>query len=128
MQYRELVADMLGTNHPLTLSLPALTPNPGSTPTASVLSGSWTIATSQADLSWTPSDDPNLEEYEVRMSPGANYDAANATVVANLPPGSTTLETTAGLANPGDVASFKVFVKLTTGNVAGSNTVTITRP
>ena len=128
VQYRELVAAMLGANHPLTLSLPALTPNPGSTPTASVLAGAWNIATSQADLSWTPSDDPNLEEYEVRMSPGASYDAANATVVANLPPGSTALETTAGLANPGDVASFKVFVKLTTGNVAGSNTVTITRP
>jgi len=32
------------------------------------------------------------------------------------------------LATSGDVASFKVFVRLTTGNAAGSNTVTITRP
>ena len=40
----------------------------------------------------------------------------------------TSLATTVGLENPGDVASFKVFVLLTTGNEAGSNTVTITRP
>jgi hypothetical protein len=31
------------------------------------------------------------------------------------------------LASPGDVASFKIFVVLTTSNEAGSNTVTITR-
>ncbi|MEK6260423.1 MAG: hypothetical protein AABP62_17535 [Planctomycetota bacterium] len=62
------------------------------------------------------------------MSVGATFDAATATVVAHIPAGTTTLETTAGLENSGDIASFKVFVKLTTGNEAGSNTVTITRP
>ena len=128
VQYRELVAAVLGANHPLTLSLPALSPNPGSTPDPSVLSGSWNAATSQAVLSWTPSCDSNLDEYIVYMSLGATFDAATATVVAHIPAGTTTLDTTAGLENPGDVASFKVFVKLTTGNEAGSNTVTITRP
>lgn len=62
------------------------------------------------------------------MSPGATYDAATATVIGNVPAGTTTFNTTAGLAASGDVASFKVFVKLTTGNESGSNTVTITRP
>ena len=128
VQYRELVAAVLGANHPLTLSLPALSPNPGSTPDPSVLSGSWNATTSQAVLSWTPSGDSNLDEYIVYMSSGATFDAATATVVAHIPAGTTTLEATAGLENPGDVASFKVFVKLTTGNEAGSNTVTITRP
>lgn len=128
VQYRELVAAVLGASHPLTLSLPALSPNPGSTPDPSVLSGSWNVATQQADLGWTPSTDPNLDEYELRMSPGATFDAALATVVAHVPAGTTTLETTAGLENSGDIASFKVFVTLTTGNEAGSNTVTITRP
>ncbi len=128
VQYRELVAAILGANHPLTLSLPALSPNPGSTPDPSVLSGSWNAATSQAVLSFTPSDDPNLDEYIVYMSLGATFDAAAATVVAHILVGTTTLETTAGLENSGDIASFKVFVKLTTGNEAGSNTVTITRP
>ena len=33
-----------------------------------------------------------------------------------------------GLESPGDEASFKLFVVLTTGNEAGSNTVTIARP
>ena len=62
------------------------------------------------------------------MSPGASYNAATATVIGNTPPGTTVLATTAGLSAPGDVASFRVFVRLTTGNEAGSNTFTITRP
>ena len=66
--------------------------------------------------------------YELRMSPGATYDAASATVIGNIPPGTTTFSTFEGLTAPGDVASFKLFVQLTTGNQAGSNTVTITRP
>jgi hypothetical protein len=36
--------------------------------------------------------------------------------------------TLSGLAASGDVATFKVYVILTTGNEKGSNTVTITRP
>ena len=35
--------------------------------------------------------------------------------------------TIASLANPGDIASFKVYVITATGNEKGSNTVTITR-
>ncbi|MEX2176937.1 MAG: hypothetical protein WD872_21425, partial [Pirellulaceae bacterium] len=70
-----------------------------------------------------------LFQYEVRMTPGPTYDADADTVVGNVPAsGTPTFFTTAGLANSGDTASFKVFVILTTGNEAGSNTVTITRP
>ena len=52
---------------------------------------------------------------------------ATASVIGSQPPGSAGTTTLAGLASPGNVASFKVFVVLTTGNEAGSNTVTITR-
>ncbi len=99
---------------------------PGSTSDASTLSGTWNATTGQADTTWTASTDPNLDDYQVRMSPGATYDAA--TVVATVPSDTLSLSTTTGLDNPGDVASFKVFVRLNTGNEAGSNTVTITRP
>jgi len=80
-------------------------------------------------LTWTESSDPDLADYELRMSPGATYDSGNATVIDSLVAGTPLLEvrTTEGLANPGDVASFKVFVQLITGSEAGSNTVTITR-
>ena len=63
----------------------------------------------------------------MRMSSGSSYDAATATVIGNFPSGTTSFATTDGLESPGDVASFKVFVLLTTGNEAGSNTLTITR-
>ncbi len=128
VQYRAAVEGIFGPTHPLTLSLPALSAAPGSTPDASTLSGNWNATTSEADLAWTVSDDPNLHNYQLRMSPGATYDADTATVVANIPAGTLTLSTTTGLNNSGDVASFKLFVLLTTGNEAGSNTITITRP
>ena len=128
VQYRELVAAVLGPTHPLTLSLPVMTPNPGSTPAPVPLTGGWNPVTAQAEFSWPPSDNPNLDEYEMRMSPGATYDGSTATVIGNIPAGTTIFATTAGLANSGDEASFKLFVKLTTGNEAGSNTITITRP
>ena len=69
-----------------------------------------------------------LERYELRMTPAATYDSSNATVVETLAAGTLTAQTAEGLAMPGDVASFKLYVVLTTGAEAGSNTVTITRP
>lgn len=129
VQYRAAVEATFGPAHPLTLSLPILFPAAGSTPDPVTLSGSWNAPAFQAELTWTPSADPDLQEYEVRMSPGATYDANSATVIGNVPGGTTTsFFTTAGLATSGSTASFKVFVILTTSNEAGSNTVTITRP
>lgn len=127
--YRAAVQGTFAPTHALVESLPALTPPPGSTPAAVTLSGSWNAAAFQAELTWTVSSDPDLFQYEVRMTPGATYDPDADAVVGNVPAsGAPTLLTSAGLANPGDTASFKVFVILTTGNESGSNTVTITRP
>jgi len=128
IQYRTLVEATFGETHPLTLSLPSLSPSPGSTPDAVTLSGQWDEMSQMAQLSWTPSNDPDLVEYEVRMTPAATYDSNNASVIGNLTPGFEQFETMEGLANPGDVPSYKVYVLLSTGNEAGSNTVTITRP
>ncbi|MEK6263133.1 MAG: hypothetical protein AABP62_31530 [Planctomycetota bacterium] len=85
-------------------------------------------ATGQADFNWTESSNPNLEKYQLRVTRGAIFDAATATVVGNFPPGTTSFSTNEGVENPGNVASGKLFVILTTGNEAGSNTVTIARP
>lgn len=117
-----------GPGHPFVESLPALTPTAGSTPDAVTLNGDWDAVTMEGVLSWDESSDPNLAAYKIRMSPGATYSSANATVVGNISPGTLEHRTTAGLSDSGDVASFKVFVVRTTGNEAGSNTVTITRP
>ena len=128
VSYRQGIEIEYGEQHAFTQSLPDVYPQPGSTPDAVTASGQWDEMTMQAMLSWTPSTNPNLVEYEVRMTPAATYDSNNTSVIRNLTPGFEQLETMEGLANPGDVASYKVYVMLTTGNEAGSNTVTITRP
>ena len=128
VQYRTMVEVLLGANHPLTQTLPVLYGPAGSTPEPVILTGQWNLVTSQADFTWTTSANPNLDSYQARISVGSTYDAATATVIGNFPPGTTSFSTAEGLANPGDVASYKLFVILTTGNAAGSNTVTIARP
>lgn len=69
VQYRAAVEGLLGPDHPLTQSVPALSPAPGSTLDASTLTGNWNATTGQTDLTWTASTDPNLDDYQVRVSP-----------------------------------------------------------
>jgi len=128
VQYRAVIEVEYGVGHPFVQSLPDVYDSAGSTPDAVTASGQWDEMSMQAMLTWTPSTNPNLVEYEVRMTPAATYDSNNASTIGNLTPGFEQFETMEGLANPGDVASYKVYVLLSTGNEAGSNTVTITRP
>jgi hypothetical protein len=128
VQYRQAILVEYGPTHPFTLSLPDVYPQPGSTPAAVPLSGGWNAATGQAEFSWPASTNPALAEYELRKSDGSTYDAATATVAGNALPGTQSLNTTAGLAASGDQISCKLFTILSTGNEAGSNTITITRP
>ena len=128
VQYRQAIGVEYGPLHPWTTTLPEVSPAPGSTPAPVPLSGAWNPATAQADFSWPASTEPLLVEYEVQVCDGPTFDAATATVVGNAPPGTLTLNTTFGLAASGDQISAKVFVVLSTGNRAGSNTITITRP
>lgn len=126
VQYRKAIEVEYGPTDPFTTTLPSVYSSPGSTPTPVVLSGSWNASLGQFQFSWTASSDPNLDEYELRRSEGASYNAATATVVGNAAPGTTTLQVVE--MSTGNTFSFKLFTKLTTNNESGSNTVTITRP
>jgi hypothetical protein len=126
--YRAAVLGSFPAEHAMVTSLPALSPAPGSTPDAVTASGVWDDMASEAVITWSESSEPNLDRYEIRMTPGASYDTENDTIVGSESPGTLEFRTTDGLFNPGDAASFKVYVVLTTVNEAGSNTVTITRP
>lgn len=128
VQYRERLPLVLEPGDALLASMPQITSQPGSTPVSVTANGSWDEVALQAQITWNQSTNPNLDRYEVRMSPGATYDSGTATVIANLPAPDGEHLTSQGLENPGDTASYKVFVVLTTGNASGSNTVTITRP
>lgn len=127
LSYRKVVPTLFTKDDPLVASIPRLTPAPGGTPEAVILSGQWDAAQMAASLSWSASDDPELKHYELRMTIGPDYDTENDTTVSVIPAGTTETETVAGLASPGDIASFKVYVVVMTGNESGSNTVTITR-
>jgi len=64
----------------------------------------------------------------VRRSGETPYDTDSERAVETLPLGPLSLSTNAGLILAGSTTGFKVCVKLNTGNEAGSNAVTISRP
>jgi hypothetical protein len=126
-KYRTAIEFEYGPGHPFTESLPDLSPAPGSTPDAVTLSGSWNPTSNVAQLSWTASDDPALQTYQLRGCNGPTYNEAESSLIANFLPTTLATPTLFGLEFPGDQATFKVFVILSTGNQAGSNAVTMTR-
>ena len=126
--YRLAVPTKFAATDPVVVSLPKLTPDPGSTPDGVLLNGVWNVPTTQGKLTWDASTAADLEQYEVRWSPGTSYDSANEVVLANIAKEATReYFTTQGLLATGDVSVFKVYVKATTGNEKGSNAVKITR-
>jgi len=126
--YRLAVPTKFAADDPLVVSLPKLTPDAGSTPDAVLANGTWNVPTSQGKLTWDESTSPDVVEYEVRWSPGPDYDADTEVTIANIPvAGPREYSTTQGLLAIGDVSNFKIYVKTTTGNERGSNTVKITR-
>lgn len=126
--YRLAVPTKFAADDPLVLSLPKLTPDPGSTPDAVLANGTWNVPTSQGKLTWDESTSPDVVEFEVRWSPGPTYDADTEVTIANIPvAGPREYLTTQGLLAIGDVSNFKIYVKTATGNERGSNTVKITR-
>jgi hypothetical protein len=127
--YRQALPTHFATGHALADSLPRLTPEPGSTPEAVTVNGTYVPAQTKAQIVHTKSTAPDFAGYELRMTPGPDYSADDDVVVATSSDiNSLEFLTDAGLTTPGMKAAFKVFVKTTTGNEKGSNTVVITRP
>ncbi len=127
LQYRVGVLGTFGPGDPLTLSLPSVTPPPGSTPQAVNLSAVWDPVLGKAVLTWTASDNVNLDHYSPRTAP-VPYHASEETVLGEVAPGTLTFVTDAGLLAPGSTAQFKLYVVLGTGNEKGSATVSVTHP
>ena len=127
-QYQTACEANLPSGHALLLSIPLLSPAPGSTPDPVTLNGSWNVGLVMAQLIWLESTDPDLLSYKIRMTPGPTYDTGNDVQIGSVLAGTSSFDTVEGLSNPGDTASFRVYVMLQTGNEAASNTVVITRP
>ena len=127
--YRLEVPATFPAGNALVDSLPALTPAPGSTPDPVVLTGVLDGPTNKARLTWTASTNPELDHYEVRAVPGGTYNTDDEVAVATIDKDATReLLTDHFLTDPGQTASFKVYVVLTTDNEAGSNAESVTRP
>ena len=126
--YRQVMPTKFAPGNALTDALPLLTPLPGSTPEAVVLTGVLDAPTQQARLTWAASAEVDLDHYEVRAVPGDVYhlddEVQVATIALDAP---RELLTDQFLSAAGQTASFKVYVVLTTENEAGSNAVAVTR-
>ena len=128
VNYRLMVPTLIPAGDALLDTLPAYSTEGSRTPEATVLSGAWNAATTQADLTSTISDDSDLAEYELRYCAGADYDTELESVAGNVPAGqSPVFHTTKGLTTAGSTASFRVYVRLSSGGEKGSNTVVVAR-
>ena len=126
--YREGAPDKFVLHPELIDSLPRLSPLPGHTPQAvnasAVLEG-----TNQSKVVYDASTDSMLESYELRGSAGDEYNDEDAVVIATNEPGAPReFITPFGLNQPGAKVALKVYVKLTTGNEAGSAAMFVQRP
>lgn len=122
-QYRLRVEALFADTDPIRQSLPDLYPAPGSTPDAVVASGEWDATNLVGVIQWSPSTEPTLDHYSIRSASGPT----SGSVLAQVPVGVGEYHTIEGLSQPGDTASFRVYVVLTTGNERGSNIVEIVR-
>ncbi|MES2657877.1 MAG: hypothetical protein V4689_04625 [Verrucomicrobiota bacterium] len=128
-KYREVVALRFAKDSPVYLTLPRLSPLPGHTPAAVILTGIWNAAETQAELGWTASTEATLKHYQIRFCSGADYENDEEEIVATILPGAPLVFLTpAGLSVAGATASYKVYVVLETDNEKGSDAVAVTRP
>ncbi len=125
--YREACLLLLPPDSPLRDTLPRLTPAPGTTPPALIVSGKWDAQVLMAHLTWPATTAPDAARLQVRGCVGA-YKAADEEVVADLDAHNTDWQGDWGLTAPGSMVSFKAYVMTTTGNENGGRAVKIMRP
>ena len=98
------------------------------TPEAVELSGAMNPTTKGADLSWTASNDADLDFYRVRLCAGARYKNDDAITLAELQPGVTNYSVEARFLPGGSTSNVVVSVVLTDGREKQSNTVKFEPP
>jgi hypothetical protein len=129
VSYRKKLPTKFAQSHALVETLPILTPRPGSTPEAVVVTAVWTAIQQKARLTWTASTAADLAYYEIRFCAGPNYDTDLESTIGQVAPSANhEFMTNTGLTNPGTVASYKVYVITNTGHERGSEAVSVQHP
>ena len=126
--YGRAVVARLGSGSNAAVTLPRLTPLPGHTPEPVGITGAWDEERGAARLEWEASGEESVESYSLRCCRGDVYDKKRERVVRAVPGNAERVAwVTEGLAGPGSVACFKVYVVLKTGNEKGSGAVVVRR-
>lgn len=128
MDYTRVLPPRVGADGPLVATMPRLWPAPGHTPDPVTAEAAWLPEPASAHLTWTASEDKMLDHYEVRACSGPKYDREDETLLGTVDAeAERSLDSTRFLETPGAVASYRVYVVLTTGNERGSETVVLQR-
>lgn len=120
-QYRELVQSRFAATDPLVMSLPRLTPPPGSTPQpVQDPLVTWDAVAKEAIFTYTASPSANIIGYDLRYSPSVPFSANNEITVASVAANILVMRSDRGLDSPGDDALFKIVTKNASGNEKAS--------
>ncbi len=127
--YRRVVQGLFVPGTPVFESLPRFTGRRGPTPQPVVVTGKWDGLRQKAVISFSPSDNPRLSRYELRVSTGPKARGKDEKTVGSLAAGASPTEflSDVGLAQVGDRAHFRVVVILKDGARRGSKAVTAVR-
>ena len=103
---------------------------PGNKPDSpEITSAAWNATTSQADNTFTPSTSDDVENHELRVCPGPNYDADLVTVDATLAVGQPPVfHSSSLLGTPGAIVSYKVYAITGDERENDSEPATVQRP
>ena len=124
--YRERIEERFPKGDDIRDSLPALDLRPGLKPMAVAVFGRWQDAA--AVIAWEPSDEPELDHYEVRAMAGDHYEAEDEVCLAVIPPDGPWRHSSGfALEEAGSIATFRVYVVLRSGHERGSQPVTVVR-
>ncbi len=127
--YRQVLPTKFPKDHALIPSMPKLTPEPGATPDAVTMTAVFNPATNRVDITHTKSTAADFAEYEYQMVSGPVWSDDDATVIGNVSDiNALAFSTTQGVETAGVTANYKVFVRTTSGNIAGSDPIAVTRP
>ena len=127
--YRLKLPTVFLAGAPILMTLPLLTPLPGSTPEAPGLTGGWVVAGVQAEFVRTASPTLAVVRHQLRGCAQANFDENQEVVLATVELGQPlTFQTTFGLVGPGLTASYRLVAMTADHHEHGSESVVVTRP
>jgi len=129
LEYRVAVPGKLGAAHPLSTSLPPVTPTGGATPKPVVNPFVvWDTVAKKAHITWEASPSPNIEGYDVRFCIASPYKVEDENPLASVKADEFELFTDQNLSTSGSTIYVRIYAKNKTGNEKGSKTLKIVRP